>query len=179
MLDFPQQCIYAWIQAILMPGYESKMPEYKPRPMLSARALLSRSYIIPHHLRIHLTWFYVDGVYVAMPPKKKKKAGQAGKKKKEALADQNKAACNRFLKSYIKYCNEHSVLSCSAILQECRRCMEEDQLMSKVITLKRIPVNAFSCYVLSVYSFVILILRRNILTLTLQPAMLQDMQCLT
>lgn len=75
---------------------------------------------------------YVRSVHVAMPPKKKKKAGQAGKKKKEGLADQNKATCNRFLKAYIKHCNEQSVLSCSAILQECRRCMEEDQLMTKV-----------------------------------------------
>jgi len=73
------------------------------------------------------------GVYVAMPPKKKKAGkGKAAKKKKDTPEDQNKTTCNRFLKSYIKHCNEQSVLSCAAILQECRRCIEEDQLINKV-----------------------------------------------
>ena len=68
-----------------------------------------------------------------MPPKKKKAGkGKTAKKKKDTPEDQNKTTCNRFLKSYIKHCNEQSVLSCAAILQECRRCMEEDQLINKV-----------------------------------------------
>jgi len=81
-----------------------------------------------------------------MPPKKKK-AGK-GKKKKDTPVDQNKTTCNRFLKAYIKHCNEQSVLSCAAILQECRRCIEEDQLINKVCNL----LEAFS-YAESAFTF--------------------------